>query len=79
MGFDFGATVQGFLTNLGAFAPAAVLGWQVIRWQRADLTKERDEARADLKEARARIDQLADSVIKTMADLGTAIRGGQVR
>jgi len=78
------AALTGFLSNLGFFGPAAVLGWWVITTLRKDLTKERDEARADLAKAQSRNDQLTDRVItlaqsveRTMAELTTAIREGR--
>jgi hypothetical protein len=76
--------LSGFLSNLGFFGPAAVLGWWVIMTLRKDLTRERDEARADLAKAQARNDLLADRVItlassveRTMAELAAAIREGR--
>lgn len=76
--------LTGFLSNLGFFGPAAVLGWWVIMTLRKDLTSERDEARADLAKALARNDLLTDRVInlaqsteRTMAELAAAIREGR--
>lgn len=76
--------LSGFLSNLGFFGPAAALGWWVIRTLRADLTAERDEAKAQLEAAQKRNDQLTDRVItlaqsveRTMAELTQAIREGR--
>lgn len=75
---------EGLISNLGVFAPCAAIGWWVIRTQRTDLTKERDDARADLADCRKRNEELSDRVItlaqgveRTMADLAAAIRSGK--
>lgn len=84
MGMTLDQVFAGFLSNLGFFAPAALLGWWVIKTLRADLTKERDDAKDELTKAQARNDQLTDRVItlaqsveRTMAELTAAIREGR--
>ncbi len=76
--------LTGFFSNLGFFAPAAALGWWIIKTQRTDLISERDTARADLAAADKRVEELTDRVIvlaqsveKTMAQFVAAINEGK--
>lgn len=74
----------GFLTNLGFFAPAAVIMWWVIKTQRLDAEKREAQLHATLEKSNKRNEALEDRIIelarsmeRTMAEFAAVIRNGR--